>query len=247
MPRTASLSRNIAESLIGSAENLIVNSANRPLLRKWATACGYPATEAYKFSNVELANLYHINGPKGSDFTPAAQTMPIRANVPVPGEATMTAAEAMEAAFRLIASSMAPQATVLDETRVREIAAEEAGKIEPKATVTRLEVTGPQGTHHIEGIVHNATAKIIKIASLGHPVMLVGPAGSGKTTIGEHVATALGLPFYITSTVFDTHELLGFVDGYGNYHSTPFRKAFETGGFGLPTKSTLGMLPRCSP
>lgn len=77
---------------------------------------------------------------------------------------------------------------------------------------------------------HKATAEVLTVARLGHPVMMVGPAGCGKTTIGEHVAAALNLPFYITSTVFDTHELMGFVDGYGKYHATPFRKAYEQGG-----------------
>jgi cobaltochelatase CobS len=38
------------------------------------------------------------------------------------------------------------------------------------------------------------------------------------------------LPFYITSTVIDTHELMGFVDGHGVYHRTPFREAYENGG-----------------
>ena len=77
---------------------------------------------------------------------------------------------------------------------------------------------------------HYRTPLVIQIASLGHAIMLVGPAGCGKTTIGEHVAAALDLQFYITNAINDTHELMGFVDGYGKYHSTPFRIAFERGG-----------------
>lgn len=81
-----------------------------------------------------------------------------------------------------------------------------------------------------ERLSHHRTDIVIKVAGLGHNIMLVGPAGCGKTTIGEHVAEALRLPFYITNTVTDTYELKGFVDGYGNYHTTPFREAFERGG-----------------
>lgn len=77
---------------------------------------------------------------------------------------------------------------------------------------------------------HSATKEVIAVAALGHPIMLVGPAGSGKTSIGKAVSEALKLPFFITSTVFDTHELMGFVDGYGKYHSTPFRQAYQNGG-----------------
>jgi len=77
---------------------------------------------------------------------------------------------------------------------------------------------------------HYRTPLVLRTVSLGHAVMLVGPAGCGKTTIGEHVAEMLDLMFYITGTVNDTHELMGFVDGHGHYHATPFRAAFEHGG-----------------
>lgn len=82
-------------------------------------------------------------------------------------------------------------------------------------------------------IEHYRTPLVIKIVSLGHPVLLVGPAGCGKTTIGEHTAKALQLPFLITGTINDTYELTGFVDGHGTYHETPFRVAFENGGVWL--------------
>lgn len=79
-------------------------------------------------------------------------------------------------------------------------------------------------------IEHYRTASVLTAVRLGHPVMLVGPAGCGKTTIGEQVAAELELPFYITSTINDAHELHGFIDGRGEYHRTPFRDAFEHGG-----------------
>lgn len=80
------------------------------------------------------------------------------------------------------------------------------------------------------GMQHYRTPIVLRVVRLGHPVMLVGPAGCGKTTIGEKVANTVDLAFYITNTVADTHELMGFIDGYGKYHSTPFRNAFEKGG-----------------
>ena len=67
----------------------------------------------------------------------------------------------------------------------------------------------------------------------GLPVMLVGPAGGGKTTSAEHVAQALGLPFYSNGALTGAHELTGYKDGAGHYHSTPFRQAFEHGGLYL--------------
>ncbi len=156
---------------------------------------------------------------------------------------TSTPADQLAAAIRAIAEGSKGQ---LDEDRVREIAAASAGKmgadlsdmferrmaeIAAAATkTTRLEVKSAKGTHVVEGIQHEITPTVIAVVALGHNAMMIGPAGCGKTTIGETTARALGLPFYITSIVFDTHELMGFVDGHGKYHSTAFRKAFETGG-----------------
>jgi cobaltochelatase CobS len=64
----------------------------------------------------------------------------------------------------------------------------------------------------------------------GQMPMIVGPAGGGKTTACEHVATALGLPFYSDGALFSEHKLTGYKDGAGQYHITSFRQAFEHGG-----------------
>lgn len=67
----------------------------------------------------------------------------------------------------------------------------------------------------------------------GQMPMIVGPAGGGKTTACEHVATALGLPFYSDGALTGEHKLTGYEDGPGRYHSTAFRQAFEHGGLYL--------------
>lgn len=62
--------------------------------------------------------------------------------------------------------------------------------------------------------------------------MMIGPAGSGKTTAGEKIAEALDVNFYPQSVGAQTtkSDLLGFIDGNGNYRSTIFREAYENGG-----------------
>ena len=57
---------------------------------------------------------------------------------------------------------------------------------------------------------------------------LVGPAGSGKTTLAMQAAEALGRSFHFTGAIYDKFELLGFVDAGGKYHSTPLREALES-------------------
>ncbi|MBL7373522.1 hypothetical protein INQ23_29830, partial [Escherichia coli] len=64
-------------------------------------------------------------------------------------------------------------------------------------------------------------------------VWIAGPTGSGKTHAAEQAAHALGVEFYFNGALSMTHELLGFVDAAGTYHTTPFRQAYENGGLYL--------------
>jgi hypothetical protein len=61
---------------------------------------------------------------------------------------------------------------------------------------------------------------------------LVGPAGSGKTTLASHVASRLKLPFASISVCSQTTktDLLGYLDAQGIYRSTSFRQIYENGG-----------------
>lgn len=61
-------------------------------------------------------------------------------------------------------------------------------------------------------------------------ILLVGPAGSGKTTLAEQIANALSLPFYGVGKTSDEVKITGYMDGGGTYRTTSFRKAYEFGG-----------------
>lgn len=78
---------------------------------------------------------------------------------------------------------------------------------------------------------HNLFPDILQSVHAGIPAALVGPAGSGKSTVCEQAAEALGLKFYLQNSVSGTHEVAGYLDAHGNYHTTTFRMAFEFGGF----------------
>jgi cobaltochelatase CobS len=73
-------------------------------------------------------------------------------------------------------------------------------------------------------------AAVARVARRG--IYLKGPAGSGKTTAGEKVAEALSLPFYVQSMGPQTSQsqLLGYMDGHGNYVKGFLRQPFEHGG-----------------
>ena len=63
-------------------------------------------------------------------------------------------------------------------------------------------------------------------------LFLVGGAGTGKTYMTKQIAKALGITHYMLSCTADMmrHDLFGFIDAGGNYHSTPLRRAWEWGG-----------------
>lgn len=82
---------------------------------------------------------------------------------------------------------------------------------------------------------HFKFEEVLQCVSAKVNLALVGPAGSGKTTIVEKVAEVFDLPFYSKSVSAQTgvHEFFGYHDANGKYVSTMFRKAYEKGGIFL--------------
>lgn len=82
---------------------------------------------------------------------------------------------------------------------------------------------------------HESFKTILNVLSQRLSVLLVGPAGSGKTTCAHNTAIALGLNFYAMSVGQQTtkSDIFGFVDAHSNYRRTHFRDAYENGGIFL--------------
>ncbi|QWY83157.1 ATPase domain-containing protein [Rhizobium phage RHph_X2_24] len=207
------------ELSLGPRKEYVLSNGDASLLREWAMLKGFHPFDVRKMSPVELCNLYHE--PDAAPTEPHADMhdaiVKILEAVNAPGfEVSLTR--------RIARAEM--QAEILSGETTKRLIRETLETLAPR----QLVITSPNGQSRLDGLHHYMTETIVRIVGIGHHVMMVGPAGCGKTTIGEHAARALNLPFYITSTINDTHELTGFVDGYGKYHSTPFRQAFEHGG-----------------
>ena len=85
------------------------------------------------------------------------------------------------------------------------------------------------------GLQHSAFEDIVKTLSAGVNIALVGPAGSGKTTIVYNASKILQLTFAsqsvsAQSTVFD---FFGYKSASGEYIPTLFRDKYENGGIFL--------------
>ena len=118
----------------------------------------------------------------------------------------------------------------ISEERVVELIKTHGGK-PPHVT---LDLRTPHGVEpRGEALMHYRFPLLLSAIRAGVNVMLVGPAGSGKTTACEKAAELLGLPFYFTGAIDSPYKLLGFKTAQGETVRTPFREAFEHGGFFL--------------
>jgi len=101
-----------------------------------------------------------------------------------------------------------------------------------KAPIPRVNIINlpDKRENRVTGIFHEKFEDILTITSLNEPLMLVGPAGSGKNVVISQAAKALDLPMYYTNNANNEFKITGFIDAGGNYRERPFYKAFKNGG-----------------
>lgn len=107
---------------------------------------------------------------------------------------------------------------------------EKVRKVELTIKHTDGKVLALKGSQHkmFEHLVRAASARLPEGYTPG--IFLQGEASSGKTTGAKKLAEALKLKWYFNGAISFPHEMLGFIDGNGKYHRTPFRDAYEYGG-----------------
>lgn len=163
------------------------------------------------------------------EVPPVKQAAHSRPAAAAPTVDSQDAAAQLGAALAAIMGKNAPK---MDEERVREIAREILTGSPIRVTVDN-KVTGEVKDI---GIQHRAFPILFDVVTTKGKngkhlnAWLYGPAGTGKTTAAAQVAKALDRPFRYNGALTGAHELLGFVDGMGRYHRTPFRDVWENGG-----------------
>lgn len=119
----------------------------------------------------------------------------------------------------------------VDAAKVREIVREEIERAEIGKDMIAVTINDREPVAC--GRQHKQFPLLLKVAAARLNPMLVGPAGSGKTSAAEALAKALcGIEFSFLSCNADTgaHELLGYNDMGGIYRATEFRRIYEGGG-----------------
>ncbi|OPC77041.1 hypothetical protein B4N89_41435 [Embleya scabrispora] len=87
----------------------------------------------------------------------------------------------------------------------------------------------------LTGHTHAVLPEVLLALGAGCHLLLVGPAGTGKSMMARQAAEALGQEFHALSLGPTTpmSKIFGYYDAHGHYHGTPFRRAFEHGGLML--------------
>ena len=109
-------------------------------------------------------------------------------------------------------------------------------EIEEIASQITEEISDDGYVKYDANAIHHEKKTILDCVDERIPVYLVGPAGTGKSTVLKKIASELGLNFYSTNAIQDEYKLTGYCDAAGDFHKTEFYKAFsedEEGGLFL--------------
>ena len=96
----------------------------------------------------------------------------------------------------------------------------------PAKTRQTIELVNPVTGYSSTEVHHEKFKTVLAYVANRLNVLLVGPAGTGKTHLCKQVADYLGLDFYAVNSITQEYKLTGFIDANGRYHDTEFFRAF---------------------
>jgi cobaltochelatase CobS len=171
----------------------------------------------------------------GKPLKPMSNTPQTAAPQPQQPQPQQSAAELMQQAIQQLVQSSAP---ALDEARVLEL------------INTAMESQAPRRVEYVINDLptkvidkqHRNFDKLLKLTARRFNTMLIGEAGSGKSSAARKVAELLGLDYGFISVGMTTTktEFFGYMDAQGRVVETEFRKRFINGGVFLVDEFDAG-------
>lgn len=115
-------------------------------------------------------------------------------------------------------------------------------KIERLENHRVIQLQTPKAMKVLEDQTHHTFPELVRALTTGIPVMLVGPAGTGKTYAALQVSRLLEIPFYSISVGVQTSksDIGGYMNAVGGYVRSQFRDAYENGGVFLMDEIDAG-------
>ena len=176
-----------------------------------------------------LVNLYNNIHGKNVEYNSHREALVRRALKKTSYDDMMKRLPEMHGTFNKIMVAFAMKATMqsfnagalVDElmTEIKRRCAEEFN-----LTVTHEIKVNDEPTVKIEGTLPVEFNKILAF-SMKRPVMMTGPAGTGKGYMARQIAKAINGEFFEVNAVQNEYGLTGFVDANSHYVETPFYKA----------------------
>lgn len=202
-----------------------------------AGAVGFDHERTKKSECVDrLLNMYSTDQIRSAitalGAVPVAEATP-RPVTPAPSAPAVSSGDPMQA----LSALRDLLGVKVDPDSVRQLVLDEVKNALEKTPVVRIEVKRPDGSEYKpEGHVRTEFQEILTAASVGLNILLVGPAGCGKTHLAHQVAEALGRPFASLSCTAGMSEssLTGWMlpsdNGAFEYIPSDFVTMYETGG-----------------
>lgn len=177
------------------------------------------------------ASAAAMAGACSASNLPAGETSSADTGAMLPGLQQVNAAPARSDSLAdVLAQALQGRITAgVDADQVKAIAREvfaEMGYAIPR----RVEIHIPDRSAVNVGVQHCQFDEVLQTLLACGQVWIAGPAGSGKTTLAEACAKALGYRFYFNGAIDSPYKLAGFIDAQGRIIRPAFREAYEHGG-----------------